>query len=79
MQRQARITTKGRITVPHEIRRLLGVHAGDSLLFATGPTGIRVKPIRHESPFAKYRGIGHPGIPSGRAGVRGWVRNLRGR
>ena len=79
MQRHAKLTTKGRITVPHEIRRLLGVHAGDSLLFETGRTGIRVKPIRHGSRFAKYRGIGHPGIPSGRQGVRRWLRDLRGR
>jgi hypothetical protein len=30
------------------------------------------------SPFAKYRGIGNPGIPSGRAGVIRFVRRLRG-
>ena len=78
MQRQAKVTTKGQITVPHEIRRLLGVQAGDSLLFETDRNGVRVKPVRHESPFAKYRGIGHPGIPSGRQGVRRWLRHLRG-
>jgi AbrB family looped-hinge helix DNA binding protein len=29
MQKQARITSKGQITVPREVRRILGVRAGD--------------------------------------------------
>ncbi|MGO9072906.1 MAG: AbrB/MazE/SpoVT family DNA-binding domain-containing protein [Terriglobales bacterium] len=33
MQKQARITSKGQITVPREVRRILGVRAGDRLLF----------------------------------------------
>jgi len=32
-----------------------------------------------ESPFAKYAGIGNPGIPSGRKGINKWLRELRGR
>ncbi len=78
MQKQARITSKGQITVPHEIRRVLGVRPGDSLLFESDGTGIRVRPVRIESPFAKYRGIGNPGIPSGRKAIVRWVRELRG-
>jgi hypothetical protein len=35
--------------------------------------------LRVESRFEKYRGIGNPGIPSGKKGVVGWVRELRGR
>jgi hypothetical protein len=34
--------------------------------------------VRTASPFERYRGIGNPGIGSGRAAVVGWVRNLRG-
>jgi len=33
MKKMARITSKGQITVPHEIRRALGVLPGDKLLF----------------------------------------------
>ncbi len=29
MQKQARITSKGQITVPREVRRILGVRVGD--------------------------------------------------
>ena len=79
MQKQARITTKGQVTVPRDIRRALGVRPGDSLLFESDSGGIRVRSVRARSPFEKYRGIGNPGIRSGRSAVRRWLRELRGR
>jgi hypothetical protein len=30
-------------------------------------------------PFAKYEGIGNPGIGSGMKSINRWLRNLRGR
>ena len=78
MQKQARITSKGQITVPRDIRRTLGVRPGDRLLFESDSTVVRIRPLRAKSPFEKYRGIGSPGIPSGRKAVRHWVRELRG-
>jgi antitoxin PrlF len=79
MKKLARITSKGQITVPHEIRRALGVGAGDKLLFEKNGSEVRVRPVRTKSPFEKYRGIGSPGIPRGKKGVVHWVRELRGR
>lgn len=79
MKKQARITSKGQITVPHDIRRALGVRPGDKLLFEQDGAGVRVRPVRSRSPFEKYRGIGTPGIPRGKKAVVGWVRELRGR
>ena len=79
MQKRARITSKGQITIPRDIRRALGVRSGDSLVFESDRRGVRVRPVKVESRFEKYRGIGNPGIPSGRKGVVGWVRELRGR
>ena len=73
MQKRARITSKGQITIPRDIRRALGVRSGDSLLFESDRRGMRVRPMKVESRFEKYRGIGNPGIPSGRKGVVGWV------
>lgn len=78
MQKQARITSKGQVTVPRDIRRTLGVRPGDRLLFESDSAGVRVRPVRAGSPFEKYRGIGNPGIPSGRKAVRDWVRRFRG-
>jgi antitoxin PrlF len=78
MQKQATITSKGQITVPREIRRVLGVRSGDKLLFESDGNGIRVRPVRSKSAFSKYRGIGNSGIPSGRKRVTKWLRAMRG-
>jgi antitoxin PrlF len=79
VQKQARITSKGQITLPRDVRRVLGVNAGDRLLFEGDEKGMQIRPVRTESPFAKYRGIGTPGIPPGRKGITTWLRELRGR
>ena len=79
MTKRAKITTKGQITVPHEIRRALGVRPGDHLEFEQEGAEIRVKAVRVKSPFEKFRGIGTPGISGGRKGITKWVRKLRGR
>jgi AbrB family looped-hinge helix DNA binding protein len=79
LKKKARITSKGQITVPHEVRRALGVRPGDKLLFEQDGSEFRVKPLRAESPFEKYRGIGNPGIPSGRKAINRAIRQLRGR
>jgi len=79
MQREARVTSKGQVTVPRQIRQLLGVQPGDRLRFEADATGVRLQPIRAEGRFAKYRGIGNQGIGSGRKAVVDWVRRLRGR
>lgn len=75
----ARITSKGQITVPHEVRRALGVRPGDQLLFEQDSKGFHVRPVRTGSLFEKFEGIGNPGIPSGREAIVRWVRSLRGR
>lgn len=78
MQKRATITTKGQITVPREVRRMLGVRSGDKLLFESDGKGVRVRPIRNRSTFSKYRGIGNPDIPSGRKNIEKWLRGVRG-
>jgi antitoxin PrlF len=78
MKKLAKVTSKGQITVPREVRRRLGVRAGDRLLFEEDGSGVRVSAVRKESPFEKYRGIGTPGIAKGRKGINKWLRELRG-
>lgn len=79
VQKEAKVTSKGQITIPLEVRRALGVRAGDRLVFEDDESGMRVRKVQRESPFAKYAGIGNPGIPSGRKGINRWLRELRGR
>ncbi len=76
MEKQAKLTSKGQITVPVAIRRALGVRPGDVLLFEQDNSGVRVK---KKSRFAKYRGIGNRGIGSGKKAISRWVREIRGR
>ena len=78
LEKQAKITSKGQITIPREVRRALGVRPGDRVLFESDEKGMRVRPARTESPFAKYRGIGNQGIRSGRKGIMKWAREMRG-
>ena len=79
IRRQAKVTSKGQITIPLEVRRALGVKAGDRVLFEGTEGNIQVRSARTESLFEKFRGIGNPGIPSGRKAVVAWVRELRGK
>jgi antitoxin PrlF len=56
MKTIAKITSKGQITIPLEIRKLLGVQNGDYLEFTNQGTSIQVKPQQHENPFRQFRG-----------------------
>jgi antitoxin PrlF len=78
MQKRATITSKGQITVPREVRRMLGVRSGDKLLFESDGKGVRVRPIKNRSAFSKYRGIGNLEIRSGRKNIGKWLRGMRG-
>jgi AbrB family looped-hinge helix DNA binding protein len=78
MNEQAKITSKGQITVPVKIRKELGVKPGDRIVFEKDGDTVIVRPLRKESPFEKYRGIGNAGIGSGRDAVNKFVRKIRG-
>ena len=78
MKKVAKVTSKGQVTVPREIRRRLGVRAGDRLLFEEDGNGVRVTAVKKESPFEKYAGIGNPGIGKGRKNIQKWLREMRG-
>jgi AbrB family looped-hinge helix DNA binding protein len=73
------MTSKGQITVPFEIRRILGVRAGDKVEFETNGTKCILQLVQVEDPFEKFRGIGTPGIGRGRKAVLRWSRQMRGR
>lgn len=79
MQTRAKITSKGQITVPRSVRRALGVKEGDNIVFEQTENGFNVTPARGQSAFAKYRGIGNPGITGGRESVLRATREIRGK
>ncbi len=70
------ISSKGQITVPIEVRRRLGVKAGDRVefVFEAGQTVLR--PTRNEkSPFAPF--IGSLRAFKSRREINAWIRDLR--
>ena len=78
MHEQAKLTSKGQITVPKRVRARLGVKEGDLIAFEEEGDKVVVRPVRKESPFAKYRGIGNGEIGSSREEIIKYVRDLRG-
>jgi antitoxin PrlF len=78
MTKESKITSKGQITVPVEVRRILGVRPGDRLRFESDSNGVHIRPVRSLSALEKYRGIGTPGVGSGRKAINRWLREMRG-
>ena len=74
-----RIGDKGQVQIPPNIRQALGVGPGDSLLFEVTGREVRVRSTKAIRRFAKYRGIGNPGIADGRKDILKWTREARGR
>lgn len=75
----AKVTSKGQITIPVEIRRALGVKTGDKLRFKRQKGGVRLERAVEENVFEKWRGIGgFPGMGKGRNAVIAYFREMRG-
>ena len=77
MQINAKITSKGQVTVPLKIRKALGVKEGDQLVFEQNGAEVVIRPLKRLSKLEKYRGIGTPGIGLGLEAVIRSVRELR--
>ncbi len=73
----SKLSSKGQITVPQEIRRRLGVRAGDRVEFAVEGGRVVLRPARGGAdPLAKY--VGALGtFPGGRREIQRWLRQLR--
>jgi antitoxin PrlF len=74
---KSRVTSKGQITIPQEIRRRLGVHAGDEVEFIAEEqrTVIRRAPAKTD-PFKKYQGALR-GVFKNRREINAWLRDIR--
>lgn len=53
---KSKVTSKGQITVPKQVRDHLGLRSGDELEFIEEGGGYRIKKCLPANPFKKYRG-----------------------
>ena len=56
-----RVTTKGQVTIPTEVRAALGIEPGEEVSFEESETGYTLRKeapttVAGADPFAKYRG-----------------------
>ena len=52
-----RLTDKGQVTIPKQVRESLGLRTGDEVEFVADATGgYRMRKVLRTNPFAKYRG-----------------------
>jgi AbrB family looped-hinge helix DNA binding protein len=56
MMARAKLTSKGQITIPKDVRQRLGLRPGDELEFVEDEGTYRVRKRILGSPFQKYRG-----------------------
>ena len=51
-----KVTTKGQVTIPKEIRKRLGIEPGDEIEFEETDEGYVLRKITDDNPFEKWRG-----------------------
>jgi antitoxin PrlF len=76
MKNSSTISSKGQVTVPQEIRKRIGVSAGDRIEFVVENGQTVIRPLRSEAnPFEKYKGV----LKSFRTRneINDWVREMR--
>lgn len=78
MERKARVTSKGQVTIPKEVREALGVREGDSLLFEVEDGAARIRALRQPVSFADYAGAWREGKGMTMEEVNAHIRELRG-
>ncbi len=53
---RTKVTSKGQVTIPKDVRERLGLRPGDEIEFVEDRRGFRVQKRVPFSPFKKYRG-----------------------
>ena len=77
MNNSSTISSKGQVTIPQEVRRRLGLEAGDRVEFVLEEGRTIVRPARSEAnPYEKYIGIAGP-FPGGEEGIKAWIDEMR--
>ena len=77
MHVEAKITSKGQVTIPRAIREALHVATGDIVIFEVVDENVHLRP-RHEKTVQAFAGAGRVGSGKTVANIVAEVRALRG-
>lgn len=77
MEHEARVTSKGQVTIPRQVRLALRIRAGDTLIFETDEEGVRIRPQRPADAFVEYEGIWREGEGESAEEINARIRELR--
>lgn len=70
------ISSKGQVTIPREVRKRLGLKAGDRVEFIFDDDRTAIRPARTpNNPFTKYKGA-FPAFANTRE-INAWIKHLR--
>ena len=79
---RSKVTSKGRLTIPLEVRKRLGIKPGDELEFVTGKAATIVRRARRrKNPFDQWFDQWKDrfgGFPGGIDEINAWIREMRG-
>jgi antitoxin PrlF len=78
---KSKVTSKGQITIPQEVRRRLGLKQGDEVEFETGAAETVIRPAHKRGkggPFDEWVGIAKGAFPGGMKEINAWIREMRG-
>ena len=76
VQVEATITSKGQVTIPRAVRRVLNLAAGDRVVFEVIDHSVRLRP-RYEKTVEAFAGAGRAGDGKTVEEIVAEVRNLR--
>lgn len=76
MRAEAKITSKGQVTIPRDIRRALQLEEGDTVVFEVADGDVRIRP-RHAAAVRAYAGACRVGTGKSVAEIVAEVRSLR--
>jgi AbrB family looped-hinge helix DNA binding protein len=57
---RSKVTTKGQVTIPRELRESFGIEPGDEVEFLVEDHSIRLQKRQEDRPFARWRGYLRP-------------------
>lgn len=77
---RSKVTSKGQITIPIEVRKQMGLRQGDNVEFETVKSDTIMRPVRKDTgdPFAAWVGIAKGAFPGGMKEINAWIREMRG-